>query len=91
MQVSIRKRLIVSLLSLIAITFLLTISKNYVDTRNEIQDLMDAQLSQSAHVLLELSAHELYEQLAFVDQGGATGKEDIAPQIHTHIHKSEQY
>jgi two-component system sensor histidine kinase QseC len=86
---SIRKRLIVSLLTLVAITFLLTISKNYIDTRSEIQDLMDAQLSQSAHVLLALSTHELYEQLAFIDQNGSRVNEEPVP-IHTHEHKYEQ-
>lgn len=86
---SIRKRLIVSLLTLVAITFLATISKNYIDTRSEIQDLMDAQLSQSAHVLLALSTHELYEQLAFVDQNGSQTNEEPVP-MHTHEHKYEQ-
>lgn len=86
---SIRKRLIVSLLTLVAITFLATISKNYIDTRSEIQDLMDAQLSQSAHVLLAISAHELYERLAFIDQNGSQANEEPVP-VHTHEHKYEQ-
>ena len=87
---SIRKRLIVSLLTLVAITFFATIAKNYIDTRSEIQDLLDAQLSQSAHVLLAISAHELYEQLAFVEKDGEEGKGGVAAQIHTHVHKYEQ-
>lgn len=88
--ISIRKRLIVSLLALIAITFLLTISKNYVDTLSEIQDLMDAELAQSAHVLLALSTHELYEQMAFVAREGEDNGGSVATQIHTHLHKYEQ-
>lgn len=88
--ISIRKRLIVSLLALIAFTFLLTISKNYVDTLTEIQDLMDAELSQSAHVLLTLSTHELYEQMAFVSKEGEDNGGGVATQIHTHVHKYEQ-
>jgi len=89
-RISIRKRLIIGLLSLVAITFLLTISKNFLDTRSEIQDLMDAELAQSAHVLLTLSTHELYEQLAFLAQQGDEGNGGVAPQIHTHVHKYEQ-
>ncbi|MCK4586398.1 MAG: sensor histidine kinase N-terminal domain-containing protein, partial [Gammaproteobacteria bacterium] len=88
--ISIRKRLIVSLLALIAFTFLLTISKNYVDTLTEIQDLMDAELSQSARVLLTLSTHELYEQMAFVSKEGEDNGGGVATQIHTHVHKYEQ-
>ena len=91
MQISIRKRLIVGLLVLVVITFLVTISKNYVDTRSEIQDLMDAELSQSAHVLLALSSHELYEQMAYIAQSVAEGKGGgVAPQIHTKVLEYEQ-
>ena len=42
----------------------------------------DAQLAQSARVLLELSTHELYEQLAYVN--------DISEHIPTQVHKYQQ-
>ena len=57
MNLSIRKRLLFGLLSLMTIACSITLVKNYFDTRHEIQELFDAQLAQSARVLLELSAH----------------------------------
>ena len=86
MNLSIRKRLLLGLLSLMTIACSITLVKNYFDTRHEIQELFDAQLAQSARVLLELSAHELYEQLAYAAQQG----EDISEHIPTQIHKYQQ-
>ncbi|MGD8591721.1 MAG: ATP-binding protein [Gammaproteobacteria bacterium] len=86
MNLSIRKRLLFGLLSLMTIACSITLVKNYFDTRHEIQELFDAQLAQSARVLLELSAHELYEQLAYAAQQG----EDISEHIATQIHKYQQ-
>ena len=86
MNLSIRKRLLFGLLSLMTIACSITLVKNYFDTRHEIQELFDAQLAQSARVLLELSAHELYEQLAYAAQQG----EDISEHIPTQIHKYQQ-
>lgn len=89
MNVSIRKRLLIGLLSLISIACVFTLSKNYFDTRTEISELMDAQLAQSARVLLEISGHELYEQLAYAAQqehedGGVSEHIDIQ------VHKYQQ-
>ena len=89
MNVSIRKRLIVGLLTLITLACVLTLTKNYFDTRKEIQDLMDAELSQSARVLLEISAHELYEQLAYLSQENQ-GTGDVSKHIDTQVHKYQQ-
>lgn len=89
MNVSIRKRLLVGLLSLITIACIFTLTKNYFDTRKEIQELMDAELAQSARVLLEISAHELYEQLAYATQQNQ-GKSDVSAHIDTQIHKYQQ-
>ncbi len=86
MNLSIRKRLLFGLLSLMTIACSITLVKNYFDTRHEIQELFDAQLAQSARVLLELSAHELYEQLAYAAQQG----EDISEHIPTQVHKYQQ-
>ena len=87
MRVSIRRRLLIGLLSLVVITSAITLIKNYFDTRAEIQSLFDAQLAQSARVLLELSAHELYEQLAYLSQKGEDISQHILP---TQIHKYQQ-
>lgn len=86
MNLSIRKRLLFGLLTLMVILCSITLVKNYFDTRHEIQELFDAQLSQAARVLLELSQHELYEQLAYAAQQG----EDISEHIPTQIHKYQQ-
>lgn len=86
MNLSIRKRLLFGLLSLMAISCSITLVKNYFDTRHEIQELFDAQLAQSARVLLELSAHELFEQMAYAAQKG----EDVSEHIHTQVHKYQQ-
>jgi len=86
MNLSIRQRLLIGLLSLMVVACSITLVKNYYDTRHEIQELFDAQLAQAARVLLELSAHELYEQLAYAAQQG----EDISEHIPTQIHKYQQ-
>ena len=87
MNISIRKRLLFSLLSLITVACTFTLTKNYFDTRKEIQDLMDAELAQSARVLLEISAHELYEQLAYESQRESSG---VSEHINTQVHKYQQ-
>ena len=88
MNVSIRKRLLFSLLSLITVACIFTLSKNYFDTRKEIQDLMDAELAQSARVLLEISAHELYEQIAYNAQDSKS--DGVSEHIGTQVHKYQQ-
>jgi len=89
MNVSIRKRLLIGLLSLISIACFFTLGKNYFDTRAEISELMDAQLAQSARVLIELSAHELYEQLAYMAQQSG-GQGDVSEHIDVQVHKYQQ-
>jgi len=88
MNVSIRKRLLFSLLSLITVACIFTLTKNYFDTRTEIQDLMDAELAQSARVLLEISAHELYEQIAYDAQDSKS--DGVSEHIDTQVHKYQQ-
>ncbi|MCI0504935.1 MAG: ATP-binding protein [Gammaproteobacteria bacterium] len=87
MNISIRKRLLFSLLSLITVASVFTLTKNYFDTREEIQELLDAELAESARVLLEISAHELYEQIAYEAQRESGG---VSEHINTHIHKYQQ-
>ena len=88
MNVSIRKRLLFSLLTLITVACVFTLSKNYFDTRTEIQDLMDAELAQSARVLLEISAHELYEQIAYNARDSES--DGVSKHIDTQVHKYQQ-
>jgi two-component system sensor histidine kinase QseC len=84
---SIRKRLLISLLAMVIVASSITLVKNYYDTRHEIEELFDAQLAQAARVLLELSGHELYEQLGYLQQ---QNKSDISHHIETQIHKYQQ-
>lgn len=86
MNTSIRKRLLFSLLSLITVACIFTLTKNYFDTRKEIQELMDAELAQSARVLLEISAHELFEQIAYEAQR----ESGVSEHINTQVHKYQQ-
>jgi len=61
-SLSIRRRLLVTLLSVVALSWLITALVVYLDSRHEIEELFDAQLAQSARVLLAMSEHELAEQ-----------------------------
>ena len=85
MGFSIKRRLLVGLLSITAIVIILATINNYFDTRHEIEELFDAQLVQAARSLLALSSHELHEQLALDDQNGgqvASVHEAVPMQIH---------
>lgn len=61
---SIRRRLLVILLLTLGGIWLLSTAANYFDSRNEVDQLLDAQLRQSADVLLALSDHKLSGQQA---------------------------
>jgi two-component system sensor histidine kinase QseC len=58
---SIRRRLLVILLGLFLITWLALGAGSYVTTRHEVEELFDAELAQSARVLLALLQHEVEE------------------------------
>jgi two-component system sensor histidine kinase QseC len=89
MNPSIRNRLLVSLLAATLAVWLITALKNYYDTKYEVEQLFDAQLAQSADALLTLSAHELYEQLAYLGKDRAEGQ-SIPEQVTEHQHKYGQ-
>jgi two-component system, OmpR family, sensor histidine kinase QseC len=58
---SLRRRLLVTLLSTVSIAWLLMASASYFDTRYELNEVYDAQLEQTARVLLPQIVDELYE------------------------------
>lgn len=87
-NLSIRQRLLIGLLGMVILACSITLAKNYYDTRHEIEELFDAQLAQAARVLLELSGHELYEQLGYARQ--QNNKSDISEHIKTQVHKYQQ-
>jgi len=89
MGFSIKRRLLVGLLSITAVIIILATVKNYFDTRYEIEELFDAQLVQAARSLLALSSHELHEQIAYDDQ--ITGQDSALHESGPiQIHKYEQ-
>lgn len=61
MKPSIRRRLLVTLLSIITLVWLFTALQSYRETQHEIEELFDAQLAQSARTLLTVAGHELAE------------------------------
>lgn len=61
MKQSLRRRLLVSLLSLIAVSWLTSVYISYRDTRNEVSEMFDAQMAQTARTLLSVAGHELIE------------------------------
>ena len=90
MNPSIRQRLLWTLLSATLVVWVGTAIKNYYDNRHEIAELFDAQLAQSARALLALSAHEMYEQLAYIAQ--AQGQSRNLPERRSaQVHKYEQH
>ncbi|NOX43753.1 MAG: hypothetical protein GXP19_08500 [Gammaproteobacteria bacterium] len=69
MKYSIRRRLLIWLITFSVVICSISSLIIYNETHNEVGKLFDAQLEQSAKILLNMSAHELHEQLAFNQQG----------------------
>ncbi len=61
MRTSLRRRLLVTLLTLTAGIWLITAFSSYRDSRHEIRELFDAQMAQTARTLLSVAGHELIE------------------------------
>lgn len=61
MNFSIRKRLLVLLLSVICGVWGIVTCRVYIETQHEVEELFDANLAQSARVLLGLVKHEMEE------------------------------
>lgn len=72
-SLSIRRRLVVTLLSVVAVSWLITALAVYFDSRHEIEELFDAHLAQSARALLAMSEHELAEQQIYQRMLGGEG------------------
>ncbi len=62
---SIRQRLLVTLLLIVIVSWGVTALSGYYEAHHEIEELFDAQLAQSARVLLAMSSHELEEERLF--------------------------
>ena len=90
MQHSIRRRLLIILLSTMALVWLVTATTSFIETRHEISELFDAQLAQSAHTLRALAAHEI-EELGQMDEGLKFHLQEIVDDFnHQEGHKYER-
>lgn len=79
---SLRAKLLLLLLGAVTMTWMAIALLTYFDTRHEIDEIFDAQLAQSAKVLLAQAVHEIREQ-----QGVHGG---VAAEIKTGDHKYER-
>jgi len=61
MNLSLRRRLLLTLLSITAVIWSIIAYTSYRDARHEIGELFDAQMAQSARTLLSVAGHELVE------------------------------
>lgn len=89
MNGSIRNRLLLILLSLIAVIWLVTTTSSYLTTQHEVGEIFDAQLAQSARTMLALSSHELQE---LTDYPPTSDHIHFIPDLtlHAHGHRYEQ-
>lgn len=76
MNNSIRRRLLFLLLSSITLAWTFAAVTGYIDVHHEVDELFDAKLAQSAHVLLSVSSHEIMEQIMF-DQNPKVTDDDL--------------
>ena len=63
MHPSLRRRLLLAILGVFIVAWIITTVGSYVDSRREVEKLLDSELEQVARALLTLSQHELAEQL----------------------------
>jgi len=89
MSLSIRHRLLFTLLPVTLFVWVLVVVIIYAGTRHEVDDLTDAQLVQSARVLLNVLSHEFYEEDLF-RQKVLTHTLDIPQSLGVFAHKYEQ-
>lgn len=81
MNPSIRRRVLFGVFIIIILAWIIGSSKGYIDVNREMGELLDAQLAQTARAMLELSTHELYEQLAY-EAGTPSSSEAFTTEIH---------
>ncbi len=86
---SIRRRLLVGLISTTAVVWLATAISSYRDSQHEVGELFDAQMAQAARTLLALSGHELEELLE--DGGDITGRHVHFLPEHPDQFKGDEY
>ena len=90
MNPSIRKRLLIILLGATTLVYGVSTVKTYSDGRNDINELLDAQLAQAAHALHAVSMHEIFEQIAYEKQMAILSDSGVARKLTPQVHKYEQ-
>lgn len=63
MHPSLRQRLLSAILGVFIVAWIVTTTSAYIDSRGEVEKLLDSELEQVARALLTLSQHELEEQI----------------------------
>lgn len=89
MTISLRRRLLIVLICAVSGAWVFSATANYIDSRHEIEELLDAELVQSAMVLLALSDHELMEE-RLTGPGTISIDDNIAAAGERSIHKYEK-
>lgn len=87
MNPSLRNRLLFTLLPITLVLWAIVGIVIYAATQSEVDELIDAQLAQSARLLLNLMGHELEEEEM---KPGYMSEDDIAEQFAEFSHKYEQ-
>lgn len=72
-MISIRRRLLATLLALFTLAWALLGALSFVNAKHEIEEIFDAELAQSARVLMSLTLHELEEE--------QQGKDENLPEV----------
>lgn len=86
MNRSIRRRLLGALLGAVSVAWALAAVTSYLDIHHEVEELFDAQLAQSAKLLLAISPHELKEQILL---GGVPEVSDLDLSKYSYGHEYE--
>ena len=87
MTISIRKRLLVLLVSVIGSLWFIVTWRVYLETQHEVEELFDAQLAQSARVLFNLVQHEIADQEEEDEEHHFVSDLDTFQPAHRYEHK----
>jgi len=90
MTPSLRNRLLLILLPVTALVWMLFTFVIYAETDNEVDELIDAQLVQSASVLLTLLSHEFHEEEAYRGRVYEDETRNVPQDMSKYNHKYEQ-
>lgn len=91
MTSSIRRSLLITLLTATTAVWLVGAAGTYLDARHETEELFDAQLAQSGRVLLAISLHEIHEERLFgASDSSSRFGEAISPELWSRGHPYEK-